>query len=643
MVKTTKDIVGRLLISRYVILIIDLTICLCSFLLATSLRFNFHIPAAVVAMLPATSLLVLGLRGTSFFIFKSYSGIIKYTSEKDAKRILNALLLSTTVMFAFNRHTYLFSDYIFIPLSVIVIDFVMAFFLLMAFKIGVKWSYRELAKGLFSKSTREATIIYGAGRSGLITKRAIDAENNTRMEVVAFLDDNPRLDGKMLEGVRIYTASKDFEDLVKRYTVKRAIISMQHISRERKQAFIDQCLEFDVQVMAVPPASRWLHGELQTNQIRNVKIEDLLDREPIVLRSASIRRQVEGKTILISGAAGSIGSEIVRQLTAFEPHLLVLVDQAESPLVELQLQIQEEFSFARIEAMVGDVTNQPRMDQLFSRFQPDVVFHAAAYKHVPIMERIPYEAVRVNVLGTKTLADLSVKHGVETFVMISTDKAVNPTNVMGSSKRIAEIYTQSLNSYLENTESTRFITTRFGNVLGSNGSVIPRFKRQIEMGGPITVTNPHITRYFMTIPEACQLVLEAGSMGKGGEIFIFDMGKSVRIADLAAKMIKLSGFIPGKDIEIVYTGLRPGEKINEELLADKEQTLPTHHDKIMIAQVRPASFHEVKTEIQLLLQLLEGQDDRAIVRKMKQIVPEFVSNNSVFENLDAAKTDFNLP
>jgi FlaA1/EpsC-like NDP-sugar epimerase len=276
------------------------------------------------------------------------------------------------------------------------------------------------------------------------------------------------------------------------------------------------------------------------------------------------------------------------------------------------------------------------MDQIFTRFAPDVVFHAAAYKHVPIMERIPYEAVHVNVHGTKTLADLSVKHGVETFVMISTDKAVNPTNVMGSSKRIAEIYIQSLNSYLENTDSTKFITTRFGNVLGSNGSVIPRFKRQIEMGGPVTVTNPNITRYFMTIPEACQLVLEAGSMGKGGEIYIFDMGKSVKIADLAAKMIKLSGFTPGKDIEIVFTGLRPGEKIEEELLADKEKTLPTHHEKIMIAQVRPASFHEVKAEIQLLLSLLEGQDDRAIVRKMKQIVPEFVSNNSVFENLDKA-------
>lgn len=637
MVKSAKDIVGRLLVSRFVILGIDLTLCLGSFLLATLLRFNFHIPFYVVELLPATGLLVLALRGLGFYIFKSYSGVIKYTSEKDAKRVLSALVLSTAAMFAFNRHTYLFNDDIFLPISVIVIDFVMAFFLMMAFKIGVKWTYRELSRTLSMRAPRQATVIFGAGRSGLITKRAIDNENNTAMEVVGFLDDNPRLHGKLLEGVKIYATGPEFEDMVKRYGVKKAIISMQQISHERKQAFIDVCLEHDIQVMTVPPASRWLHGELQMNQIRNVKIEDLLDREPIVLRSESIRRQVQGKTVLITGAAGSIGSEIVRQLTAFEPHQLILIDQAESPLVELHLQVLEEQGFNRVEALVADVTNQPRMDQIFARFQPDIVFHAAAYKHVPIMERIPYEAVRVNVLGTKNLADLSVKHGVQTFVMVSTDKAVNPTNVMGSSKRIAEIYTQALNNYLENTEGTRFITTRFGNVLGSNGSVIPRFRRQIEMGGPVTVTNPNITRFFMTIPEACQLVLEAGAMGKGGEIFIFDMGKSVRIADLAAKMIKLSGFTPGKDIEIVYTGLRPGEKIEEELLADKENTLPTHHEKIMIAQVRPASFHEVRTEINILLQLLEGQDDKAIVRKMKMIVPEFVSNNSVFEGLDRAK------
>ncbi len=634
MVKSIRDIGGVLLVSRFVILGIDLALCLASTLVAMLLRFNFDLPLFVEDLLLPTLGLTLAARALGFFLFKSYSGVIKYTSEKDAKRVLAALAFSTLCLLVFNPYSHLLPQ-VFLPLSVIVIDFVMAFFLLMAFKIGVKWTYREIAKGLAPRGPRQATVIFGAGRSGLITKRALDNEGSTPMQVVAYLDDNPRLHGKMLEGVTIYNPA-ELEDLVRRQGVKRAIISMQHIDHERKQAFIDLCLELDVQVMAVPPASKWLHGELQTNQIRNVKIEDLLDRDPIVLRSESIQRKVAGKTVLITGAAGSIGSEIVRQLTAFEPHKLVLVDQAESPLVELHLELLEELGFTRVDALVADVTNQARMDHLFELYKPEVVFHAAAYKHVPIMERIPYEAVRVNVLGTKNLADLAVKHGVDTFVMVSTDKAVNPTNVMGSSKRIAEIYTQALNSYLEDTDGPRFITTRFGNVLGSNGSVIPRFRRQIEMGGPVTVTNPNITRYFMTIPEACQLVLEAGAMGQGGEIYIFDMGKSVRIADLAAKMIKLSGFTPGKDIEIVYTGLRPGEKIEEELLAAKENTLPTHHDKIMIAKVRPASFQEVRAEIEILLQILDSHDDKAIVRKMKQIVPEFLSNNSVFQNLDRA-------
>lgn len=631
---TLKALMGKLVISRYVILLVDLFLCASSFLVANLLRFNFDIPWYVEDKFLASLGFTLLIRTGAFYIFKSYSGIIKYTSEKDARRVFMAMVLSTTVLMLFNRHTNLLYEYIFLPVSVVIIDFVMAFFLLMLFKVGTKWLYSELKRGMFNRVPQKHTVIYGAGRSGFITKRAIDNDNHVDMRVVAFFDDNPSIQNKFLEGVRIYPLS-DFKDVVERFHIDKAIISMHHIEPARKQNFINMCLENDVQAMTIPPASRWLHGELQMNQIRKVRIEDLLNREPINLQSVSIQNQVQGKRILITGAAGSIGSEIVRQLTGFAPSLLVLIDNAESPLVELQLQIEEEFGFGAVEAEVADVTNFERMDVVFSRFNPQIVFHAAAYKHVPIMERQPYEAVRVNVKGTKTLADLSLKHEVERFVMVSTDKAVNPTNVMGASKRIAEIYIQALNNYLKDTQSTRFITTRFGNVLGSNGSVIPRFKKQIAAGGPVTVTNPQITRYFMTIPEACQLVLEAGAMGNGGEIFIFDMGESVRIADLAEKMIKLSGLTPGKDIEIVYTGLRPGEKIKEELLSQQENTLPTHHQKIMVAKVREYHFQTAKAEIDVLLDLLQNPEDELIVKQMKTIVPEYISNNSIFNKLDS--------
>ena len=628
-----KSMISRALVSRYIILTIDLLICAVSFFIANLLRFNFRIPSYVLSAMPATVAFVLGVRLMAFFFFKSYSGIIKYTSEKDARRLFFAVFLSSSVLMLFNRHTHLLPNKIFLAVSVVVIDFVMSFFLLMSFKIGVKWMYSEIKRGIFTKKTTIGTVIFGAGRSGLITKRAIDSDNKVPLRVVAFFDDNEALHGKLLEGVRIYPLSA-FDDIKAKNNVERAIITMLDISTARKQFFIDLCLELGVQAMTIPPSSRWLHGELQLNQIRNVKIEDLLERPAIVLQSKPIEDQVLGKTVLITGAAGSIGSEIVRQLAGFGPAKLILIDQAESPLVDLTLQIEEEFDYHNVEAFVANVTNFDRIDAIFGRFKPDIVYHAAAYKHVPIMERIPYEAVMVNVMGTKHIADLSLKHDVSTFVFVSTDKAVNPTNVMGASKRIAEIYIQSLNNYLEGVQTTRFITTRFGNVLGSNGSVIPRFKRQIEQGGPVTVTDPDITRYFMTIPEACQLVLEAGAMGAGGEIFIFDMGKSVRIADLANRMIRLSGKVPGVDIDVVFTGLRPGEKLKEELLAHAESTMPTHHEKIMIAQTRLYSFQEVKAEVEILIQMLHSQNDYTIVAKMKQLVPEFLSNNSAFKSLD---------
>jgi FlaA1/EpsC-like NDP-sugar epimerase len=409
------------------------------------------------------------------------------------------------------------------------------------------------------------------------------------------------------------------------------ILSIQQISPGRRQEIIELCLANNARVLTVPPVQNWINGELSFRQIRKVRIEELLERDPIKLNEDNIRKQLKGKTILITGAAGSIGSELVRQIAKFEPGKLILLDNAESPLHDLQLELADTQRNLSFEVVIGDVRSKERLENVFKTFRPQLVYHAAAYKHVPMMENNPSESILTNVLGTKITADLSVQYNVERFVMISTDKAVNPTNVMGASKRIAEIYTQALSN--EN-KQTKFITTRFGNVLGSVGSVIPRFRQQIENGGPVTITDPEITRYFMTIPEACRLVLEAGCMGNGGEILIFDMGKSVKIIDLAKKMIQLSGLTLGRDIEIVTTGLRPGEKLYEELLNDEENTLPTHHEKIMIAKVPVYDFKKISSELDQLVSLFNSQNNMEIVKKMKEIVPEYISNNSVFEKLD---------
>jgi FlaA1/EpsC-like NDP-sugar epimerase len=427
----------------------------------------------------------------------------------------------------------------------------------------------------------------------------------------------------------IYHAS-ELDDLLRSNQVFDMIISIQNITPQHKQSIIEKCLSYDVRILNVPPVTSWINGELSLKQIKKIKIEDLLERDPIRLDAELIRTQLTDKTILITGGAGSIGSEIARQIIPFKPKYLVIVDQAESPLYDLELELSERFRWKKFETVLGDIRQGERMERIFKAFKPEVIFHAAAYKHVPVIENNPSEAVLTNVEGTKTIADLAVKYNVEKFVMVSTDKAVNPTSIMGATKRIAEIYCQSLNLH----GNTRFVTTRFGNVLDSNGSVIPRFKKQIDEGGPVTVTHPEITRYFMTIPEACQLVLEAGAMGKGGEIFIFDMGSSIRIADLAKKMIKLSGLSLGKDIQIVFTGLRPGEKIYEELLADKETTLPTHHKKIMIAKVREYNFEDFDKNILQLIDLFKLQNNEAIVNKMKEMLPEYVSANSMYEKLD---------
>lgn len=612
---------------RWIIFLIDLCICFGSLMLAYQLRFNFRVPESEIHLWKLAIPTLLITRAVSYLISRIYQGIIRYTSTKDALRVFYTITAGSIFMMAANFVSFKIAGLYLIPFSVLIIDYFASVFSITAFRILVKTIYQELKN---PTRTKQEIIIYGAGESGLITKRALDRDAVTRFKVVAFIDDDKAKTGKTVEGIRIFHTT-ELEDLLRANDVSNLIISIQNFSAASHQDVIELCLSKDIHVLNVPPVTNWINGELSFKQIKNIRIEDLLERDPIKLDLDLIRNQLAGKTILVSGGAGSIGSEIARQIIAFNPGKLIILDQAESALYELELELNERFRWKNFETVVADIRQYERMERVFAYFKPEVVFHAAAYKHVPIMESNPSEAILTNVHGTKNLADLAVKHGVEKFVMVSTDKAVNPTSIMGATKRAAEIYCQSLNTR----SSTRFVTTRFGNVLDSNGSVIPRFRKQIEDGGPITVTHPEIERFFMTIPEACQLVLEAGAMGKGGEIFIFDMGKSIRIVDLAKNMIRLSGLTLGKDIQIVFTGLRKGEKIYEELLADKETTLPTHHPKIMIAKVREYDFETIEKDINELIDLFKTQDNDIIVKKLKSIIPEYISANSYYQKLDA--------
>lgn len=490
--------------------------------------------------------------------------------------------------------------------------------------------------GLNEKEIRNG-VIFGAGEAGIITQEAIKRDSKTSFNTIAFLDDDSTKDGKFLDGKRIYFGTEALEELVFEYGVTELIIAVKDLSVQRKNQIIDECLRLKVTVSIVPPVDQWINGGLTAGAIREVKIEDLLSREQIILNNPQIQEDLSGKVVLVTGAAGSIGSELCRQISYYKPNLLILVDLAESALYDVEQEFKENLATCPIKIVLGDVRNKRKMKDVFKNYKPQIVFHAAAYKHVPMMENYPEEAIHTNIIGTKNMADLSVLNQVAKFVLVSTDKAVNPTNVMGGTKRAAEMYVQGLNEYLainHKNQHTRFITTRFGNVLGSNGSVIPLFKKQILNGGPITVTHPEITRYFMTIPEACQLVLEAGVMGIGGEIFVFDMGNPVKIIDLAKKMIQLSGKVLDEDIKIVYSGLREGEKLYEELLNDSETVKITHHPKIKIAHVAPCSFHKIEGQIDIFIDLIHKGSENDLVSHLKVIVPEYISNSSRFEVLD---------
>jgi FlaA1/EpsC-like NDP-sugar epimerase len=603
------------------------------------LRFNFDATQININELSRNTLIFLGINCLVFFNVKTYAGIVRYTSAQDSFRILFSISVSNAFFVICNLFLLSFNKSAIIPNVVVIITGLTSFVLLITYRVLVKYFFMYIKN---MKLDKRRVIIYGVGETGVATKRTLDADPNVNMSVVAFVDDDLRKRGKVVDSVKIYHTD-DLAKIIEEENIDDLILTTQNLSPERKNKAVDLCLDHNVKVLNVPPLKTWVNGSFKVNQIKNIKIEDLLERAPIFIEEDIIESQIKGKRVLVTGAAGSIGSEIVRQLIKFNPQLIILNDIAESPLHEMQLELQDNSLTNNFIAYIGDVKNVSRMENMFTTFKPHFVYHAAAYKHVPMMEKNPCEAICTNVGGTKLIADLSVKHKVEKFVMISTDKAVNPTNVMGASKRIAEIYVQSYFNYLEKRNlnsvngsviKTKFITTRFGNVLGSSGSVIPRFKAQIQKGGPITVTHPDITRYFMTIPEACRLVLEAGSMGKGGEIFIFDMGQSVKIVELAKKMIKLSGLIPNQDIQIEFTGLRPGEKLYEELLNDTENTLPTHHDKIMIAKVRTYDFESIQTKVEELILLACDYQDNDVVKAMKNMVPEFISKNSIYEELD---------
>jgi FlaA1/EpsC-like NDP-sugar epimerase len=559
-----------------------------------------------------------------FYVGKTYAGIIRYTSTEDAKRIFYVVTAGTLIfiLLSFVRF-YFIDDFFFLPRPIIAIEYLLTLFFMISARVGVKLIFHE---GRKDTGIAENVIIYGAGEMGSIVYRTLNESAKISQKVVAFVDDNPKKKGNTLLGVKVFSSSQ-LEEITEKYEVNTLIVAMQAPSPERKNQLLDRALNLSLNILIAPPVENWIDGQININQIKKINIEDLLGRKEIQLDRNKIAQEVSDKIILVTGAAGSIGSEIVRQLLYFSPKKIVLLDQAESALYDLEQELIDHST--KLEFVVGDIANYSRIEKVFTHLKPSMVFHAAAYKHVPLMENNPCEAIETNVQGTKNLVDLSDAYAVKKFVMISTDKAVNPTNVMGASKRIAEIITQSKNKNSE----TAFITTRFGNVLGSNGSVIPLFKRQIEKGGPLTVTHKDVTRFFMTIPEACQLVLEAGMIGEGGEIFVFDMGESVKIIDLARRMIKLSGFEPDKEIKIKITGLRPGEKLYEEVLSDEESTMPTHHPQILIGKTRENS-QDIESKIRTLIQFANEQKNEDTVKTMKYIIPEFLSNNSIFDKLD---------
>ena len=617
----------------WTVLLIDVLIIVVSSLLAYALRYDFRSLFSESSSIDVTIVCTVAVNLIFFRAFRTYSNVLRFSSFVDIMRIFVALTVSYALLLIASIVVKSFTNINVAPITVLFMSYIISFAMMACSRIVVKIFFEALN---FDGSRSANVFIYGAKEAGVNIAKALRVSLRNHYRLRGFIADEPELINKVMMGVKVFPNDDTLIENLDDRDVHTIIISPAKMEALKHSDMADRLLAHNIKLMTAPPLSEWNNQFLDRTQLKEIQIEDLLQRNPIEIDIHKVASHLEGKRVMITGAAGSIGSEIMRQVASFNPYKLILVDQAETPLHDIRLELQDRWRDIDAETIIADISNVTRMEEIFRRYKPQYIFHAAAYKHVPMMEDNVSESIQVNVYGTRTVADLAVKYGAEKFVMISTDKAVNPTNVMGCSKRICEIYVQSLAKKLlaEGGHVTQFITTRFGNVLGSNGSVIPRFRDQIQRRGPVTVTHPEIIRYFMTIPEACRLVLEAGSMGNGGEIYIFDMGKPVRIVDLAKRMISLSG---RTDVKIEFTGLRHGEKLYEELLNVKELTKPTYHEKIMIATVREYDYDEVNERIQKLIDVSYTYDQMKIVAAMKDIVPEFVSKNSCFEVLDKKK------
>ena len=636
-----SDIFSHLLsaayLPRWCVLLIDLLLVSLAFLISLSIGTNlFQYVTSATIPYWQQFLAVVGVQTLCFWIFHTYSGILRFSTFVDVLKCLLSTLTCGVILLIINAvATYAF-DHKLLMNTLLFIYMPVSFMFLFCLRVGVKTVDGHIRQQM---NNSPKVLIYGTKSAGLAIAKMLRSAGDTPYRPIGFIGDSQKKSDLRLNGLPVFPLNESTFRWMARHEVRNVIISpikMSEITPEDLQVFLNH----NIHILNTPYFTEYDENATMDAQhigrINSIRIEDLLERPSIKIDTENIRQIIKDKVVLVSGAAGSIGSELVRQVQRFSPRSIILLEMAESPLHDLLMDLQAEYPKQQFVPVIGDVRNKKRIEDIFKEFQPDVIYHAAAYKHVPMMEMFPNEAIRANVLGTKNMADVAVKYGVKRFVMVSTDKAVNPTNIMGASKRIAEIYVQSLFYQLhkENPNCTKFITTRFGNVLGSNGSVIPYFKKQIAHGGPVTVTHPEIIRYFMTIPEACTLVMEASTLGRGGEVFVFDMGRPVKILDLARNMIRLAGYIPEEDIPIVFTGLRPGEKLYEELLNQKETTLPTPNEKIMIARVREFAFDEISNKIDTLIALSSENKPFLTVQIMKELVPEFISKNSVYEQLD---------